>query len=418
MRAWPSALPMVALSSGGIGKEAGPSLLAAPARILQLDAHQDVTAWRNFAEACELTRPIARNNQSDAVQKGRQIAPGWVYQLSFELGEVLEPAIRRTAGHPKRGLQVWPLATAFRVEKDQIAEFAAGERPPSEPLDLRMGVAHDEARAAYEHAVERCLAYIAAGDVYQVNLAHVLRGELCAGNLQLANSRALACGLFAGASPWFGAHLELADGSTISSASPELFLRYDATSRRLITRPMKGTRPLAARKLMELASSAKDRAELAMIVDLMRNDLGRVCELGSMRVDTPHAIETHGNATSGLLQATATVSGTPREGATWADVIEACFPPGSVTGAPKVRATQIIRELEPDLRGPYCGCIGFVSDAGDSAWSVAIRTACVRDGKLSWHVGAGIVADSEPRAEWEETLAKAGALRGAGKSYR
>jgi para-aminobenzoate synthetase component 1 len=195
-------------------------------------------------------------------------------------------------------------------------------------------------------------------------------------------------------------------------------LQYSAANQRLSTRPMKGTRVSTAHNRDELARSEKDRAELAMIVDLMRNDLGRVCSPGSMRVDTPYAIEQHGSQSAALLQATATVSGEPTHTTSWADVLEACFPPGSVTGAPKVRAVQIIRELEPTLRGPYCGCIGFVSDTGDATWSVAIRTACVQERDVTWHVGAGIVAESDPQREWEETLAKAGVLRGAAGMMR
>jgi para-aminobenzoate synthetase component 1 len=164
-----------------------------------------------------------------------------------------------------------------------------------------------------------------------------------------------------------------------------------------------------------------------MIVDLMRNDLGRVCDFGSVRVETPRQIETHGGPRRGVLQATAAVSGTLRPGLTIADVLATAFPGGSVTGAPKIRAMQIIDELEPIQRGPYCGCFGWIGDDGAAAFNILIRTALLTgtpagpatapastlaDGTLDYSIGAGIVADSDPEAEWEETLAKAGILRG------
>ena len=150
-----------------------------------------------------------------------------------------------------------------------------------------------------------------------------------------------------------------------------------------------------------------------MIVDLMRNDLGRVCEYRSVRVERAREIEAH----AGVIHGVATVSGRLRDGIGHADLLRATFPPGSVTGAPKVRAMQIIDELEPSRRGPYCGSVGFVSDCGNACWNVAIRTATLTceagsdaesaRGVLDYSVGAGIVADSDPEAEWEETLSKA-----------
>jgi anthranilate/para-aminobenzoate synthase component I len=289
-------------------------------------------------------------------------------------------------------------------------------------------------RQAYERAVARALEYIRAGDVYQVNLAHPLEGAFT------GSARALASRLLRAARPWYGAYLEQAgdERRALISASPESFLAYDARTRRVETRPMKGTRA-GAGDPRELERNDKERAELNMIVDLMRNDLGRVCELGSVRVDAPRDVEAHGAASSeksdggasvaartpGVLQATATVSGTLRAGLDLADLLWATFPPGSVTGAPKVRAMQIIDELEPAPRGPYCGAIGWVGADGSGAFSVAIRTAEIRglahapaldsiQGTLRAWVGAGIVADSLPPAEWEETIVKAWALRAAG----
>jgi para-aminobenzoate synthetase component 1 len=180
---------------------------------------------------------------------------------------------------------------------------------------------------------------------------------------------------------------------------------------------MKGTRPAGGDEA-ELASAEKDRAELNMIVDLMRNDLGRVCRFGSVRVEEPRAIERHGP----VLQATATVSGRVRGGLDLADVLGAGFPPGSVTGTPKIRAMQIIGELEGGPRGPYCGCIGLIDRGGRARLNVAIRTALLTEvgtgvWDLEFPVGAGIVADSDPEAEWRETLDKAGVLTGVAGAW-
>ena len=275
-------------------------------------------------------------------------------------------------------------------------------------------------RERYEAIVARAIEHIRAGDAYQVNLAHAIDASLA------TCPRRLSAALFEHAQPWYGAHVEHNDpdgfARAICSASPELFLELDPVRsnqpRRLTTRPMKGTLrgdldPAA------LERSAKDRAELDMIVDLMRNDLGRIAATGSVRVDERRAIEPHASAdpdSPGVWQGVATVSATLRERTTLLDLLRAVFPPGSVTGAPKIRAMQIIESLERRPRGPYCGCIGFLGDDGRLALSVAIRTALAErapdaDWLLSCSVGAGIVADSEPAREWDETMHKAGVLR-------
>ena len=157
----------------------------------------------------------------------------------------------------------------------------------------------------------------------------------------------------------------------------------------------------------ELRDSAKDQAELNMIVDLERNDLGRVCEIGSVSVDRARAsIEAHPTVYHGV----ATVEGVLRDDVTFVDLLRATFPGGSVTGAPKIRAMQIIDELEPTRRGPYCGAIGYLSADGHIEFNVAIRTMIVKDGLAHIPVGGGIVADSDPAAEYEETLVKARAM--------
>jgi anthranilate/para-aminobenzoate synthase component I len=280
-------------------------------------------------------------------------------------------------------------------------------------LDFTAFAPSDAARVRYERAVARAIDLIRAGDIYQVNLAHRL-------SVAVASSpRDLFLRLAAAARPWYGTLIpdqSAPQRSAILAASPELLLRYDAASRTLTTRPMKGTRPAAA--AADLDASPKDRAELAMIVDLMRNDLGRVASFGSVRVDEARVLEPHGT----LLQGVSSVSARLRPGFTLADAIPALFPGGSVTGAPKIRAMQIIEELENAPRGPYCGAVGYVSDTGDAAFAMTIRTLTLQGepsgpesirGHADYWVGAGIVADSDPAAEWRETLDKASPLRDA-----
>ena len=280
---------------------------------------------------------------------------------------------------------------------------------------------------AYEHAVAVAKQYIAAGDTFQVNLAHRLTAHLSSdpplGRLDPRVSRSLY-GQLASVSPaWYGAYLELApvdaDGSSqavslagrlqraVLSTSPELFLRVDG--RRVVTRPVKGTRP-ASVDPVRLRDSAKDTAELNMIIDLMRNDLGRVCEYGSVRVTQRRTIESHPTVHHGV----ATVEGRLHRSKTVVDLLRAAFPAGSITGAPKVRSMQIIDELEPVRRGPYCGCIGYLG-RDQAHLSVAIRTglADLATGRVDFSVGGGVVADSHPAAEYQETLDKAAAVMSA-----
>jgi anthranilate/para-aminobenzoate synthase component I len=268
--------------------------------------------------------------------------------------------------------------------------------------------------------VRRALELIRAGDVYQVNLGHELRARFdgC--------PRSFFADLSGHARPAHGAYMEwdapgpdgTARRTALCSVSPELFLSFDPRTRVLTTRPMKGTRPISAGPAA-LRDAAKDRAELAMIVDLMRNDLGRIAVTGSVRVESASDVEAHAGS---VLQATATVSCRVREGVGLAGMLRAAFPAGSITGAPKIRAMQVIDELEPFERGHWCGSIGFVGDDGRFTLSVAIRTATIAGpvdpsdpasivgGRLSFPVGAGIVADSDPQAEWRETLLKARVL--------
>ncbi|MEN0019809.1 MAG: anthranilate synthase component I family protein [Planctomycetota bacterium] len=327
-------------------------------------------------------------------------ASGWIGLIRYDVGRVLEPrAAARTAEHLPPAIELHRFDSADLQPVTPTPADAAIETP-------RLALSSFPGRAAYLAACRAAIDLIRVGDVYQVNLAHCLRGSLPSSADPRAFARGIARKLFAIAQPRHGAFLDLPSGETIISLSPERFLTYDATTRRVTTRPMKGTRPTAAGAAAELDAATKDRAELAMIVDLMRNDIGRVADFGSMAVDAPRTIETHGT----VVQATATVSGTLREGLDVVDLLAATLPAGSITGAPKIRAMQIIDELEPFTRGPWCGSVVVIDDAGRLDANVAIRTAIIRGHEFEYPVGAGIVADSNPEAEWAETLVKASVL--------
>lgn len=275
---------------------------------------------------------------------------------------------------------------------------------------FRAGPAEPD-RPEREHlaAVERALGYIAAGDVFQVNLARRWGGSF------EGSTAALYGALAASAEPWYGAHLPcpgvpgLRDAA-LCSASPELFLTLSPDGG-VVTRPIKGTEPTGEQSLER---SAKDAAELAMIVDLLRNDLGRVCEPGTMGVPEKRSVEEHPTVRHGV----ATVSGRLRAGCGPAALLRATWPGGSITGAPKVRAMEIIEELEPVRRGPAYGAIGGLRrespGGGGAGWrlslNLAIRTVCVANGRFDFHVGGGIVADSQAAAELAETRVKAEAM--------
>jgi anthranilate/para-aminobenzoate synthase component I len=257
-------------------------------------------------------------------------------------------------------------------------------------------------RNQYLAAVQRCIDYIAAGDIFQVNLAQRLTVPFS------SSPRLLFDRLQSRHPATFPAFLDFGSFQLVSN-SPELFFRIeriDDSRRRIVNRPIKGTRPRLPGMREELEASAKDRAELAMIVDLQRNDLGRICQTGSVKVTEPRVIETHPTVYHGV----ATVEGVLGNHVTLADVLRAVFPCGSITGCPKIRAMQIIDELEPHARGPYCGAIGFIDPDGAMEFSVAIRTIVVRDGLAYLGVGGGVVADSTPEAEYDETLVKARAM--------
>lgn len=285
-------------------------------------------------------------------------------------------------------------------EPGALAAALAVIAPPS--LAPRFGkLVADDDGAHHMARVDRVRDYLAAGDVYQVNLArrHVARITTPGDPLAVYSA------LVEAAPAPYGALIE-ADGVAIVSGSPERFLA--SVGDRIETRPIKGTRPPGHDGAAELAASPKDAAEHLMIVDLERNDLGRVAETGSVRVDElGYVVEL-----PTLFHKVSRVSARPRQGLGYAELLRATFPGGSITGAPKVRAMQLIDELEPARRGPYCGAFGYFAPTGFEL-ALGIRIGVIKGYELRVHVGGGIVSDSDAAAELAETEVKIAGWRAA-----
>lgn len=316
----------------------------------------------------------------------------WAGYLSYDLGRLFEK-ISSVECHDHE----LPLFIFSLHPHDKMRGATSLGSAPVQASSVRSTFSRD----SYVAAVRRAIDYVGAGDLFQVNLSQRF-------SVALRESPATVYERLQQAAPArYGAYLNFGDFALISN-SPELFLQV-TPERRVTTRPIKGTRPRLHGMEKQLRDSVKDQAELNMIVDLERNDLGRVCEVGSVRVTEPRAIEAHPTVYHGV----ATIEGQLRDGVSFVDLLRATFPGGSVTGAPKIRAMQIIDELEPVRRGPYCGVIGYIADDGSMEFNVAIRTMIVERGLVHIPVGGGIVADSNPAAEYEETLVKAQAMLAA-----
>ncbi len=260
-------------------------------------------------------------------------------------------------------------------------------------------------RAAYEAMVRRTIDYILAGDIYQANITQRFSAELGPDD----NPFALYCALRQRNPAPFAAFLRHGDVAIVS-ASPERFLKL--SEGHVETRPIKGTRPRGVTSMedealkRELEASEKDRAENLMIVDLLRNDLSRVCRDKTVQVPVLFGLESYAT----VHHLVSVVTGELVPGKSAIDLLRASFPGGSITGAPKIRAMEIIAELEPTRRGPYCGSIGYIGFDGWMDTSIIIRTICIRGRQLTFQVGGGIVADSDPAGEYEESMTKAKAM--------
>lgn len=313
----------------------------------------------------------------------------------------LKPDGSRTLEQQQRDYEFWK-RRLDESDDTSSARPSVAETPP-QPAGVEacpVGVGSNLSPAVFIQRVERAQRYIRSGDIYQVNLSHRLKTAWPLGGWELFQT------LSATSPAPFSAYLDCGEFQLVSS-SPELFLRLSGAQ--ILTRPIKGTRPRStdltrdAQLTYELQTSAKEMAELVMITDLLRNDLGKVCEFGSVHVPELVRLERYPQ----VQHLVSTVEGRLRSGMTHAAALAACFPGGSITGAPKFRAMEIIDELEPNARGPYTGVLGYLGFNRESQLSIIIRTALCFEGKVYFPVGAGIVADSIPTAEYEETLAKA-----------
>ncbi len=371
---------------------------AKPRWVLRCERGSLVTtaSWAGGAVFREWGDPLeALRWMGEQLEHDRASAPGgrWAGYVSYDLGRLFENLPVQAADD--LGL---PLFAFGYIPDKTIVTSDVAETIPRENCSPRSTFSRQD----YLKAVERAIEYIRAGDVFQVNLSQ--RFTVAMPESPAAVYRRLMRDTPAA----YGGLLDFGDFALICN-SPELFLRVTPLPdgrRRVITRPIKGTRPRGPGMERELRDSEKDRAELNMIVDLERNDLGRVCEIGSVRVTQPRTIEEHPTVYHGV----ATVEGMLRPEVDFVQLLRATFPGGSVTGAPKIRAMEIIEELEPVRRGPYCGAIGYLAADGSMEFNVAIRTMIVKDGLVHVPVGGGIVADSDPAAEYEETLIKAKAM--------
>ena len=350
----------------------------------------------------DFLRALDHQPQIDGPVAPGVIGGGWFGWLGFETGACafgFYPNVLRLAG----GIW-WDEALvgllpddALESRRRQLCEVLAGPSPKR--AHYRVGpVTASRDRAEHTAAVERCIQHIRAGEIYQANICLTLHAEVSGSPAELGAD------LLAVTQPPYGAYLALGDRQ-VASASPELFLRR---SGRLVTStPIKGTRPrtrlTAETERLGLAGSQKDRAENVMIVDLVRNDLSRVAETGSVRVN--HLLDVV--AAPGVWHLFSSIEARLADNTTDADLLRATFPPGSVSGAPKSRALEIIAELEDGLRGVYTGAIGYASPAAGVEFSVGIRTFEIHDGRFSLGVGGGITVDSTPLQEWWECFDKA-----------
>ncbi|HWT27872.1 MAG TPA: aminodeoxychorismate synthase component I [Methylophilaceae bacterium] len=345
--------------------------------------------------------------------------------FAYDLGRRLErlPALAEDAEHMPEmrvGLYDWAVIVDHKAKVARLVSHvrhptteaawdalcALFSAPPPEQAEAfavtsRVGSNMDEAQ--YRQAFDRIQRYIAEGDCYQVNLAQRFvakaQGDAWTAYRQLRRISPAP----------FMAYMNFGDLQVLS-ASPERFLQV--VGEHVETRPIKGTRPRAsdsaadAAHAQALQSSLKDRAENLMIVDLLRNDISKSCRVGTVRADRLFALESFAN----VHHLVSTVTGTLKPGMTAVDLLRGCFPGGSITGAPKLRAMEIIEELEPNRRGLYCGAIGYIGFDGNMDTNIAIRTAVYSNGEFRFWAGGGIVADSEMDKEYRETWDKASSM--------
>ncbi|MGE5491476.1 MAG: aminodeoxychorismate synthase component I [Actinomycetota bacterium] len=359
------------------------------------------SAWL-FENPVRFLAPCDREGLIAALNEVAADNAWWVAAFDYELGYLLEPASAPAGRRPEPGkplARLWGFKDCRRLRAEEVDDWLEGQME-SIPEDERIagigGIESGQAPSAYRQAVDRIQDYIAAGDCYQVNYTFPLHFRWFGHPLALY--RALRS-----RQPVRYGGLVATEGGGIVSLSPELFLEKQGN--RLATRPMKGTAPRSSDPAA-LQASEKNRAENLMIVDLLRNDLGRVAESGSVQVDSLFEIEAYPTLWQMVSQVSARVPGR-----SLADILAALFPCGSITGAPKIRAMQIAGELEGQPRRLYTGALGWIAPDGDFRLNVSIRTLELdADGRGRLGIGSGIVTDSDPESEWQECLLKSAFL--------
>ena len=408
----------ILLDSARPGAERGRFDLISAWPMQHLQAHPDETG-RAFLQ--RLRAGLARLGRAE-LPEGVELpfAGGLIGYLSYDFGRRLEhlPAkARDDLGLPdaQLGLYAWALVTDHQLGTSQLVlhpSLAPGERDRLMDLfQAPAGIEHPEFKllapmagdltpVQYKAAFDQVQQYIQAGDCYQINLTQRFRAPCQGDPWRAYQALRKAC-----PTPFSGFQ-QLADGSALLSFSPERFIRV---SQGLVeTRPIKGSRPRSAdpaedlRNAEELRHSPKDRSENLMIVDLLRNDLGRTCQIGSVNVPELFSLESYPN----VHHLVSSITGRLADDKDALDLIGDSFPGGSITGAPKIRAMQIIDELEPTRRALYCGSLLYVDVRGEMDSSIAIRSLLIKDGQACCWGGGAVVADSNWQSEYEESIAK------------
>lgn len=410
-------------------------LLAHPSAALALGADGRLSGQgmkpqgRSFLEALQHWW-LAERTAPSAEAAALAFAGGWALFLSYELAQEIEPHLQlprtplpwQAFALRTRGALVHELASgrvlavaegdAPQVLEQIAAEALAAAGAPEDTDTLAIAGVREEEPQAYLERVRRAKEYVRAGDIYQANLSRPWDVRIARGRGSLPAAAALYQRLRA-ANPAPFAALAQWQGVAIVSSSPERLVRVNG--REVDTRPIAGTRPRSrrpgddAREMTELAAHPKERAEHIMLIDLERNDLGRVCEAGSVRVDELMSIESYTH----VHHIVSNVSGILRPDVTPIGALRAVFPGGTITGVPKFRCMQIIAELEQAGRGAYTGSLGYLTRDGRLDLNILIRTMTLAGDEVRFHAGAGIVADSDPERELEETRAKARGLLAA-----
>ncbi len=369
------------------GPDGQPAVFRAPQAV--------IVAW----SPAEVIPALAR---AEAARAAGNWLAGYV---AYEAGYALEPRLRRRMPRKRAG----PLVLLGVFDGPEAAVSTLAQATEEGQRTVMTAPEPLVSRRAYGAAARKVFDWIAAGDCYQVNLTFPMRARLISGTplgLYGAFRRTGAVG--------HGAYVDLGQGPAVVSRSPELFFQLDPGGL-IRTRPMKGTRPRGADAaedaaiIAELQAAEKDRAENLMIVDLLRNDISRLAQVGSVRVPALYAIETYGT----VHQMTSTVEGQLKGAAGLPGLMAALFPCGSVTGAPKIRAMEIIRTVERGARGVYCGAVGWMGPDGAADFSVAIRTLSLTGEEIVMNVGGGLTHGSTAQGEWEEALWKARFVKAA-----